>query len=322
MKIIFSKISNRNLYSRLKINGTFNFIIGILIFLLNLPYSKAQDISTLSKPDSITLINCYFAPSISLLETTYRDFATSPLFYSGYGLNFGLSWIKEMKQWENAFEMNLAFSYVKANAPKSNYFKTTVNAYFINAQCYDHYLRKIDKFSNDKYDVKLGGALATSLNSRINTSLQNNSLGIEALLNFMISAKATRDVSRKQEKVQNWLIFKRTVYPVKRSLSFQLNAGLLNMNYRPGYAYIENGVLNGMSTNVFSYFLTGYKWTVNGWRLGTRIEFTGFRPNGNGHKWSYLWDAASLPGRFEPFQMASHRIQYTLMFNYTKRKKI
>lgn len=298
------------------------FLFGLTAVCCHPENSPARDISSENNPDSVKIINCYFTPSVSFLRSTYRDFATSPLFNSGYGLNFGLGWIKEMEKWENVYETDVNLAYMKAKAPGSSFFETSVKAYFISVQIYDHYLRKTEKFSNEKYDIKLGGALASNLNTRINPSLQNNTLGIEALINFMFSAKVTKDISRKKEKIQNWILFKRTVYPVKRNLSFQLNAGLVNMNYRPGYIYTERGELNGMETGLFRYYFSGYKWTVNGWRFGTRLEFATFRPNGNGHKWSYLWDAAHAPGRFEPFQMASHRIQYTLMFNYSKRKKL
>ncbi len=95
--------------------------------------------------------------------------------------------------------------------------------------------------------------------------------------------------------------------------SFQLNGGILNLNYRPGYAYTGLEEIDGSQTDLVGYWLGGHRWAVNGWRFQTRLEYTNYRPNGNGHRVSYLWDALHAPGNHESLHMASHRICYTLL---------
>ena len=88
---------------------------------------------------------------------------------------------------------------------------------------------------------------------------------------------------------------------------------MLNLNYRPGYAYNADVALDGSNTDPLAFLLDGHVWKINGYRLGTQLDYTKYIPNGNGHRWSYIWDIAQAPGRFEPFEMVTHRIQYTLL---------
>jgi len=285
-----------------------NRLITFLMF-FNCLVLSAQDSLNTKKNDK------FFTTSYGLMNAKYRDFATSPLFYSGPGFLFNLGNMRMTSKWENVFELGLSFSLVSARIPKSSYLQAHTNAYFINTQFYDSWLIKIDKLSGEKYDVKLGGVLVSNFNSRLNPSFQNAGAGIEFLVNGMFSGKICWDISRKSEKIRNLYFIKQTLSPVKRSIAFQLNTGLLNMNFRPGYAYLSDGAINGSDTKWVSYFLSGHSWSVNGWRFGSRLEYTKYKPNGNGIKWSYIWDALNAPGKFESLQVASHSIQFTLMFN-------
>ncbi|MBP8627195.1 MAG: hypothetical protein KBI04_01195, partial [Paludibacteraceae bacterium] len=85
------------------------------------------------------------------------------------------------------------------------------------------------------------------------------------------------------------------------------------LNNRPGYAYNTDVALDGSNTDPLAFLLDGHAWKVNGYRLNTHLHYTKYIPNGNGHRWSYVWDIAQAPGRFEPFEMVTHRIQYTLL---------
>lgn len=261
----------------------------------------------------------YFMPYVGIKNQTFRDFATSPLFYRGPAIELGLSWRWGKKNWENVLETDITFAYTFAKIPESAYFQTHSNALFFSGKISDEFLVKIQKLSWKKFDTKVGGTLLSTMNFRKNSALNNNGIGIENLTNLMATASISKDISRTETKERKYLGFiKKTLLPVERHLSFKLNVGVLNFNYRPGYAYISDSELDGSNSNGLKSLLEGYSWKMNGWRLGTTIEFTKMRPNGNGHKWAYIWTAANAPGKFEAFQIASHSLRYTLIINKKK----
>lgn len=301
------------------VQPTYETMFKILIVVLfSTGIVKAQTDMQLSDKEIKSDVERSFMLSSGLTYATYRDFATSPLFYEGPGLHFGLGWTWEADQWENTFETNFNLSVALAMAPESEYFQPVSTSVFINNQIYNSYLRKIDNLSFGDYTVKLGGTLMSDFNARINTDLQNAAGGIEALANLMLSGKLERNISRTTTVVQKFWFIKRTLRPVKRNVSFQLNTGILNLNWRPGYSYLSDSEFNGSDTSGLSYLLDSHSWSLNGWRLGTRLEYSKFRSNGNGMKLSYVWDAVHAPGKFESFQMASHSFRYTLIVNNSR----
>lgn len=291
----------------------------ILLILISAGIVKAQTTIERSDVETRSGIERSFTLSSGVIYATYRDFATSPLFYEGPGIHLGLGWTWEAERWENSFETNFNLSAALAMAPESEYFQPISNSVFINNQVYNSYLRKIDDWSFSDYTIKIGGTIMSDFNARINTDLLNAAGGIEALANLMLSGKIERDISRTNTEVKKFWFIKRTLLPVKRNVSFQLNTGLINLNWRPGYAYLSDSEFNGSDTNGLSYLLDSHSWSLNGWRLGTRLEYSKFRPNGNGMKLSYVWDAVHAPGRYESFQMASHSFRYTLIVNNSRK---
>jgi len=293
-------------YNLLKLN------IFVLFFLL-LNFAPSLLVSQI--PPHYTIKRSYFTPSVGLIYYNYRDFATSPLFYSGVGSNVSFAWLRQREKAEVFVDINCNFGTSSADAPISDYFQTTTESFFVSNNLNFQYLYNLKPFSNIKNDFKIGGVFLTTTNYRLNSSLMNNGVGFENLSNIMLACKYTRDLSRTETKVKNLLFFKRPLKKVTRNISFQLNLGLANSNYRPGYAYSYIAEIDGSQTDEFSSILDNYELSFNGWRLGCQIDFTKFRQSGNGHKWSYIWDVVSAPGKFEPYQMATHRIQYTLIIN-------
>lgn len=278
-----------------------------------------QDQSDFAMPDTLSPTNYYTQLSLGLTSPIYRDFATSPLFYRGVGINLSTAWLKHSEAKERKFKMGLGLNAMSALFPESDFINLGGSVTLVNLNLYYQRLWKLESLSNSKNNVKVGGAVITSQNVRLNNSLYNNALGLENISNVMASGQLTRDISRKEPKQLNLFFFKPILKPVKRDFRFQLNAGMLNFNYRPGYAYSYDSEIIGMETNPLSWALSNYKWSMNGWRLNTQIEYIVYLPNGNARSWAYIWDAAHAPGKFEAFQMASHRIQYTLYFHNKKR---
>lgn len=249
----------------------------------------------------------------------YRDFATSPLFYNGFGLDVQTAWLKRSEKRERLFDMGIAANALNAKIPESNFLQAQSNAFLIQLNASYLQLFVLDRFSTDKSNIKVGGVVRSTQHLRVNPSLFNNALGLENSTNIMASGQIIRDISRNAPKKLNLLVFKPTLKPVKRDLRFLLNAGILNFNYRPGYAYSSQNEIIGIETQPISYVLSNYKWSLNGWRYNTEIEFIKYLPNGNARSLSYVWDAIHMPGRHESFQMASHQIRYRIFFHNKKR---
>ncbi|MCC5931370.1 MAG: hypothetical protein JJU28_19130 [Cyclobacteriaceae bacterium] len=286
------------------------------ITLLN-AYSQNQVMADSIKVDELS--NYYRQFSVGMNNPIYRDFATSPLFYNGLGTQLQMAWLKRSDLRERSFEMGLGLNGMSARIPESKFIQPKSDAFF--GQLSAMYLRlwKLKSLSTEKSNIKLGGIVQSNQNFRLNLNLHNNGIGLEHLTNIMASGQITRDISRKEARQLNFWLFKPRLKEVKRDLRFQFNAGILNLNYRPGYTYIYKEEMVGLETQPLSWLLSSYKWSLNGWRFNTQLEYISYLPNGNARSWSYVWDATNAPGRHEKFQMASHQIRFTYYF-LTKRR--
>lgn len=286
------------------------FVNGVMLFSA---FGQEYEAST----ESVSEIKSdyYSILSVGSNRPIYRDFATSPLFYTGFGLDLQAAWLRRSEKRERLFDIGLGLNMLNAKIPESNFLQAQSSAFLIQLNASYSQLFALDRFSTDKTNIKVGGVIRTTQNFRVNPSLQNNALGLENSTNLMASGQIIRNISRNTPKELNLWVFKPTLKPVKRDLRFQLNAGVLNFNYRPGYAYAYEGEIIGTETKPLSWVLSNYKWSLNGWRLGTELEFKTYLPNGNARSWSYVWDASHVPGRYENFQLASHQLRFTYYFH-------
>jgi hypothetical protein len=256
----------------------------------------------------------FFNTTYGLCYSSFRDEATSPLFYNGSGLNIGIGSSKYSEKFQNELNFDLNLTANLSKIPDNQLYPQKKVAFFFNLPLYFHHIRFIEKYSTQKMKVYLGGAFVSNFNSRINPNLQNAAAGIEFLENFMLSSKVSFDISRTTPKNLKIWFLKKTFKPKERTLNLKLNIGILNFNYRPNYAYLSDSEINGSSTNWVKYYLNGYQLKMNGWALSSALEYERLKESGNRIKWSYNWSAYSAPGRFEPFQMAHHSVKFTLMF--------
>lgn len=287
----------------------------LLLLLLVSAQVYSQERDSISITEEKAPINYYTQFSLGLTNPIYRDFATSPLFFSGIGIDLNTTWLKRSDKRERIFEFGFGISAQSPRVPESDFIQPGGMGGFANFRFFYQELWKLDFLSNAKNNTKVGGAFIMTQNVRANPALQNNAMGLENLTNLMASAQWTRDISRTETKQLNLWLFKPTLQPVKRELRFLLNVGVLNFNYRPGYAYSYDSEMNGMETNPVTWAFSNYKWSLNGWRLKTQLEYIKYLPNGNARSLSYVWEALHAPGKHEAFQMASHRIQFTIYFN-------
>lgn len=268
-----------------------------------------------SLPADSNRTHVFFAPNGGIGFYNFRDRATSPLTYAGVGFHGGILMQWLAPKYQLTIGGDFAFARLFANVPESNYFQSGAVSTMYQLNFEAIYLRRLQALASAKMDYLLGGGILGTGNLRSNPSLFNNGTGIEAFGNLIFAAKATRDISRKEAKTWKIWFININLKPVQRRISVQAHAGVLNFNYRPGYAYSTLPEIDGTNTTGLEYQLTEHAWKMNGWRLGGRVAYTRYTARGNGHQLSYHWDALHAPGRHAIFEMASHRIGYTLLFN-------
>ncbi len=287
------------------------------IFLL-LFFGVWMDVGLTAQHEASIASNHFFAPSVALGWFSFRDFGSSPLFYNGPGLQLSMG-----DRWERTkgcfwFNTTVNAALTAAQTPRSEYLQAQGNAIFLGFRIDGGYLRRVNVWSEARRDVWVGGALVSDLIVRQNGQLGNAQVGTDVLANLMAAAKITYDLSRQSADTLNLKLIRLRRNPKNQSLDFQMNVGVLNLNYRPGYAYVHDSELTGEPG--LSYVLADHRWTLNGWRLATSLGYVRRQGNGNATRLAYCWEALHAPGRFHAFQFAAHRLKVVFMFNTTKRK--
>ncbi len=285
-----------------------NKVFNVILFLLLIPSIVfSQDkIPELSKKEIRKSRPTYLGIGLGLNFSNFRDFATSPLVYSGALILLDGSW----QRIDENRESEMGISYSSGNCSNSYNEHIATSSVKIVALYYSQ-LYKIDKLEFWKTNVKLGGIINFNGNLRINSSLQNNALGLELIPTLSGSIKLTKDISRTKIKNKKFLFIKYKLEKRTRTLSFRMNVGLLNSSYRNGYAYIgQSSILN--DAKVFD----GYAFKMSsGFRMSSALDYTISLRNKNKIKMSYIWDAYKTGGDLDKLEMASHTIAFTFLFN-------
>lgn len=290
-------------------------LVLICIFLSIRGYSQKTDTHLVpSSGFDATATREYFSGNFSTGIVTYRDFATSPLFYSGPGLVLSTSNMDRSAHRDQWIDLRVGFYSAFGQAPESTVLNGTSIASVAAIHVYYHYLFGISKYSNERWNFKAGPSLVITQNFRFNPGLFNNALGLENISNLMVTGLVTKDFSRRRERELNFYLFKIKLRERTRELRMQMNAGLLNFNFRPGYAYAYDAEIIGTETSPLQWIFANYRWSMNGWRLQTRIEWMWYLYNGNAFSLNYDWDVLHAPGRYEAFQMATHQIGFAYYF--------
>lgn len=293
----------------MNLKRTFIFILGILFF-----YSaQANELMSDSVQKEPVLNRPYRSLQFGIARTSsvFRDFATSPLFYFGSPMQYCLAWSKD----EGKMERRLSLKYQSGTFNpelKEVHTPSTVSTIYL------QYSRLWYLTSWKKTDFRLGGMLDFGGNLRINPSLQNNAAGLEIFNTLFLSAKASRDVSRQNEKSGKFLfLFKYRRVPRRRTISFQLNAAVMNNTLRNGYIYSNQANITNKPNIFYNYQFN----TFSGYRLNTALEYSVFLSNGNAIRYSWNWDAFQSGEKFNRLEMAQHAFQVSFLFQIPKREK-
>ena len=73
----------------------------------------------------------YFMPSVGIELITFRDLATSPLFYDGVGLAGSIAWQWEHPKNETKFALYATSSTTTSRTPLSAFFQTSTSSSFL-----------------------------------------------------------------------------------------------------------------------------------------------------------------------------------------------
>ncbi len=259
----------------------------------------------LSSLASFSQESLYVETAFSGCFRTFRDMATSPLYYTGQVFGFTGGWHGISATRERAVQISYD------SGTHSSYYNNTTNiSSFTGIDIMVQHLYSVRK--HNLLTVKIGGTIMSTTNIRNNQALMNNSFGLENISNLMFSGKLFADISRKRTRIINLGFFQIKLKPSLKNISLTINTGLLNFNYRPGYAYNYLPEINGVRMNNFK----DYKLSLNGYRINTQLSFSKQLKNKNILRASYLYDLYKAPGRYEPFSSGKHSIRFSLMFNY------
>lgn len=240
----------------------------------------------------------------------YQDRATSPLVYSGLYLNMGLGQHFIRPNRETSVQLSLGGGAAISNAT-AQALNNVNSSYLLNGQFGLGYLHKLPFYMGEAWKTMLGARLDGFGDLRINRSHNNNALGYDVIANFMLSGKIQYDWHR---------VTKKRARNKTHQFYMQVNAGLLNFNYRPGYNYKNSTVTTGDDYGEQTKDpVASYKLKMNGYRYQVEVGVVNSVFFGYNTKIAFEWDGMYAPGRFEPFGLTIHQLKYTLYLNKFRR---
>lgn len=278
---------------------------GILFFCFNQKVLTQND--TIFSLDSNQAIEEYTFIGIStgLNFSNFRDYATSPLFYSGTPLFTSLSHI----ELDNKRESQITIFYAFGN------YETDYNSHFtesrVNTFSLDYMeLFRIMNLYNSKINLKVGGKLISTVIIRENEELFNNSNAFDIISNLFGSIKATYDLSRKEDEIKKIFFYKYKAKKRVRNLALNINLGLVNSSFRNGFAYTNQSAIINEDD-----FFAGYEFMIfRGIRFNSALDYTYFINEENAIQFSYIWDAFRTSGHHDNFEMSSHILKFSLLY--------
>lgn len=281
------------------------FIFSIMLFVCAISaYSQGGAIGRI-EAEQIKIRPAYLNISFGVNRSSFRDFATSPLVYSGNPLYVSLSHIDIDERRESHLALSYAFGKYKTNFNKHTA-ESEVNTVALN------YLElfQLKKWSNARFGLKIGGQFNSTVNLRANTALFNNREGVDVISTLFGSAKATLGLNRKVQSNKNPLLTGNRNDKRIQSLSYTVNVGMANSSYRNRFAYTSpSAPLNEDD------FFAGYEFQIfKGFRLNSTLDYTVFLHNKNALQFSYIWDAYRTSGHHDNFEMTAHILKLSLLF--------
>jgi hypothetical protein len=295
-------MQNKNIKYMVYLHVRISVFIAIILVLPTIALSQVETESVIKKENKRP---AYLDVSFGLSFSSFRDFATSPLIYSGRPIYTSLSHIDMDEKRTSAITGSYSLGMFK-NTFNNQTLESIVNTISLN------YLEQfqIKKWSHQKLNLKIGGQFNSTVNLRNNEAFFNNSEGVDIISTLFGSVRTTIDLSRKEEVDKKFIFIGYKARKQVRNLSLTMNIGLINSSYRNGFAYTSSSV----PINEDDFF-EDYEFSVfTGFRLNSALDYTIFLHNKNAIQLSYLWDAYRTGGHHDNFQMATHTLKCSLLF--------
>lgn len=250
-------------------------------------YSQGERLTT-NNLDNKKSSPAYLDIAMGLNVSSFRDFATSPLTYSGTPIHFSLGHI----DFDHQRESNMTFLY--AFGKYKNRFNDLESISKVNTISLNYLeLFELSSLSSSRLNLKLGGQFSATANIRKNGVLLNNGTGVDIIANLLGTVKGTLHLRK------------------ERTFSGMISIGAINSSYRNGFAYSGQSALTNQGSLFDRYRLS----FLRGYRLITNWDYTFYLKNKNAIRLSYHWDAYRTRGNYDEFEMAIHTIKVALLFN-------
>jgi hypothetical protein len=281
------------------------FLFSVLVFVTN---SQAQEKNKeRERALPISPKKVFLQLQTGLGGTNVRDFATSPLIFSGPALE--LSFAKRSQKNLREIHQGVEASFGMLTTQEGNH---SSNTQFLRFGLYYTYLHRIEKWSSEKSKWSLGGSMRVTSHTRYNSSLMNNGVGFELIPTVFGSAQWSYDISRRKEiKKKLWFV------PIhlkkrKRTLNIRGHIGLINSYFRNGYVYAGQSFLLNSGQSLLDH----YEFHIfSGFRFRSEVEYLTYLSNNNAIGFSYSWDAYKTGPTHDILESAHHIFALSFHFN-------
>lgn len=267
---------------------------------------KAESIEENEKSESVEIIEVRRfreLGGIGLGTISFRDFATSPLIYRGSALALRLGTTKVSSQKESKFGFDFTLGGTISSVNKESSLGIIINSDINYTQLYT-----IPALTFKGWQTKVGGTLSVLFVNRLNSDLRNNSIGFEFFPTLFGSFKIGKDFTRH-------IPLRKKKGPRKQHFSVRLDVGLINTNFRNGYAYTAHSPFyNG--SDVFE----NHQFNVlSGFRIQSAIDYILYAKNTpNGFKVSYNWSGVLSGENPDRFAMSKGLVAFSFLYRIDK----
>ena len=285
-------------------------VLSILLLLFIAPSIFAQETNDLNQViDSMDTISHKVRPAylkivFGVHHGSFRDYASSPLFYSGNPIYIAIAHTDLDAKRESSFCLSYVFGNFKSKTGKQ---ETVSNANIIALNYLE--LFQLAKRSSTKINIKVGGQINATAIIRDNPALGNNADGYDLISTLFGSIKGTIDLSKKENKDKHKHLFKSLFR--KSALELELHVGLMNNSYRNGFIYTRQAPLLNQDDIDDGYELRLF----SGYRINSSVAYITRLNNGNAVKLSYQWDAYRTGRNQHELEVAVHLLKLALLFN-------
>jgi len=236
---------------------------------------------------------------IGIGAISFRDMATSPLIYRGSAFSFRSSKTKISANYESKFGIDFLVGAAFSSVAKENSL-----GFMINTDIGYTGLFTLRSLSFKGWQSKVGGSLSILFVNRLNPDLRNNSVGFEFFPTLFGSFKIAKDFTRH-------LPLRKKKGPRDQHFSFRLDVGLINANFRNGYAYTTHSPFYNGSDLFENHQLNVF----SGFRIRSVVDYILYaKTTKNAVKISYNWAGVLSGENPDRFTMSSGLVSFSYLY--------